>query len=222
MKQRTFIILTLALIAIIITVVAVKCGSDLNKAETISADEIQITEEPEATTAILATNTRSTLPLPGETPERIIETQKATAAEPATEPAKDPNLYLVAGHPVDPVIVDFLKAELERYGIGWWLVYGKAQIFQESRFNALAENRNGLDKGILQYRITYWSALCAEHGLQETTIFDWRTQIRIYVQDTARRLASGCSIEETISRHMMSDYGPYCETYVNDVMRWAR
>ena len=77
--------------------------------------------------------------------------------------------------------------------------------------------------GILQYRITYWPAVCKEHGFPEdTSIFDWKTQIRIYTQDMARRLASGLSIEETISRHKTSDYGSYDAVYVEQVMRWVR
>lgn len=117
-----------------------------------------------------------------------------------------------------------LRARLIAHNIEWWLPVAEAQMFQESHCNYLAENRNGLDKGLFQYRVTYWSAMCVEHGLPaETSIFDWRAQINIYVQDAARRLRSGCSVEETISRHMTSDYCPAINTkYVNDVLQWAR
>lgn len=151
--------------------------------------------------------------------------EEETTAEPSvvetTEAAPEP--VIIQGKELDPVVADYLRKKLAEYGIEWWLPYAAAQMFQESGFQILAENRNGLDKGLLQYRITYWSALCTQHGLPaETTIFDWRAQISIYVMDTARRLGSGCSVQDTISRHMMSDYGPYCETYVKDVMRWVR
>ena len=118
-------------------------------------------------------------------------------------------------------IYDEMEARLKANNIEWWLPYMIAQCFQESMFRVDVEN--GLDKGLLQYRITYWSAVCVEHGYPaDTSIFDWRTQIAIYTMDTARRLHSGLSIEETISRHKTSDFGSYDALYVSHVMRWVR
>ena len=136
----------------------------------------------------------------------------------------DPQYHFIQSDEViPPEIRNELEAWLYAYGIEWWLPIAKAQMFQESHCNPYAENRNGLDKGLYQYRTTYWSAMCVEHGLPaDTSIFDWRAQIRIYVSDTSRRLYSGCSVEDTISRHMMSDYGHYNEKYVNDVLQWTR
>ena len=120
------------------------------------------------------------------------------------------------------IIYEF-HARLKANGIEWWLPYALAQSFQESRWLIGAENTNGLDKGILQYRITYWSSMCVQHGYPaDTSVFDWRVQIAIYAADTARRLASGCSVEDTISRHKQSDYGSYDGQYVGYVMRWVR
>lgn len=151
----------------------------------------------------------------------VIEETEETVCEPVQV---DPQYRFNQSDEVIPTeIRNELEAWLYAYGIEWWLPIAKAQMFQESHCNPYAENRNGLDKGLYQYRTTYWSAMCVEHGLPaETSIFDWRAQIRIYVSDTARRLYSGCSVEETISRHMMSDYGPYNETYVQNVTRWVR
>lgn len=116
-----------------------------------------------------------------------------------------------------------MLARLTAYGIEWFYPYARATMFQESRMNAYAENPNGLDKGLLQYRITYWSAICVQHGYPaETSIFDWRVQVAIYVADTYRRLASGLSVQETISRHNTSDYGQYNAVYVQQVMQWVR
>lgn len=116
-----------------------------------------------------------------------------------------------------------LRARLTAYGIEWWEPYALAQMFQESRFGIYVENRNGLDKGLIQYRVTYWSAMCSQHGIDPaTSIFDWRAQLNIYVQDTARRLGSGCSVQETISRHNTSDWGQYNPTYVQQVLQWVR
>ena len=131
----------------------------------------------------------------------------------------------VMGESVIPAdILIELKARLIAYNIEWWLPIAEAQMFQESHCNTYAENRNGLDKGVYQYRVTYWSAVCVQHELPaETSIFDYKAQIAIYASDTARRLRSGCSVEETISRHMTSDYCQAINTkYVNDVLKWTR
>ena len=120
-------------------------------------------------------------------------------------------------------IVTFLFETLQAAGIEQMMPYAMAQIFQESMFITTAENRNKLDKGILQYRVTYWPAVCREHGFpDQTSIFDWKVQICIYVKDMARRLSSGLSIEETISRHKTSDYGAFDAEYVAHVMRWVK
>lgn len=143
-----------------------------------------------------------------------------TRAEVETEeydPATAENKWLpyrVGRHNLDREIGDFLLAELRARDIEWWMPYALAQMFQESRLDPMAQNKNGLDKGILQYRVTYWD-------WSRGDIFDWRAQIRLYVEQTARRLASGCSIWETISRHNTSDYGSYNQEYVDQVMQWV-
>ena len=157
----------------------------------------------------------------------VSETEQAAQMEEETvldDVQVDPQYRFNQSDEVIPAeILNELEAWLYAYSIEWWLPIAKAQMFQESHCNPYAENRNGLDKGLYQYRTTYWSAMCVEHGLPaETSIFDWRAQIRIYVSDTARRLYSGCSVEDTISRHMMSDYGHYNAKYVNDVLQWTR
>ena len=174
-----------------------------------TAAEVQAEILPEA-------DPEETVPEAGEQPVNGPEDIEPEPETEAAAPVRD-----TLGCP-EEILIE-LRARLTAYGIEWWEPYALAQMFQESRFGIYVENRNGLDKGLLQYRVTYWSALCTQHGLPaETSIFDWRAQLNIYVQDTARRLGSGCSVHETISRHMMSDYGPFCETYVNDVMRWVR
>ena len=123
------------------------------------------------------------------------------------------DIYQVCGVELDPEIGDFLVRELQAHDIEWWLPYALAQMFQESRFEPRAANKNGLDKGILQYRVTYWD-------WSRGDIFDYKAQIRLYVEQTARRLASGCSIWETVSRHNTSDYGTYNAEYVAQVFQW--
>lgn len=93
---------------------------------------------------------------------------------------------------------DKLLTALRNAGIEWWWPYAYAQVTQESRWNPLAENINGLDKGLFQYRIIYWT--------EPESIFDVDAQIRKYVSQVSARIAAGLSIEEIISRHLTSDY----------------
>ena len=107
---------------------------------------------------------------------------------------------------------DLLRFALRDAGIEWWYPYGWAQCQQESRWNPYAENPNGLDKGLFQYRITYWT--------EPESIFDVNAQIRRYVQEVSARIAAGLSIEEIISRHFTSDWVTEINwQYVNDVLQ---
>ena len=147
-----------------------------------------------------------------EVTEEVLETE---APGDYTDGVYRGDVYKVAGVEIAPEIGDFLYAELSKYGIAdQWFDIALCQMFQESRFNPNAANVNGLDKGILQYRITYWD-------WSRGDIFDWRAQIRLYCEQTARRLASGCSIWETVSRHNTSDYGEYNQEYVDQVFQWV-
>lgn len=108
-------------------------------------------------------------------------------------------------------VFELLAAELNAYNIGWWYDFAVAQMMQESGGNPLAENPNGLDKGLYQYRITYWQ----EPG----SIFDPVLQIRRYVREVYARINAGLSVEEIISRHYTSDYVTEINwQYVNDVL----
>lgn len=104
----------------------------------------------------------------------------------------------VASEPVSIDIPTLLQQSLDAAGIGWWYPYAVAQMTQESHGNPWAENVNGLDKGLFQFRITYWT--------EPESIFDISAQIRVYTRQVQARLAAGLSIEETISRHYTSDY----------------
>lgn len=122
--------------------------------------------------------------------------------------------YTVAGVKCPEEIADYLYFELEKHGIAdQWYHIALCQMFQESHFDPMAQNPNGKDKGILQYRIDFWD-------WSRGDIFDWRAQISLYAEQTARRLASGCSIWETVSRHNTSDWGSYNQEYVDQVFQW--
>ena len=122
--------------------------------------------------------------------------------------------YIVGGATVSEEIEQFLYSELKKRGITQWYYNALRQVFGESRFNVYAENKNGLDKGLLQYRTgryigdySFWRNKCKQYGLNEnTSIFDWRAQIVIYAGDVQRRIASGFSERQIISRHMSGDY----------------
>lgn len=130
--------------------------------------------------------------------------REVTEPEPVSEEteteveAEELALYRIQGQTIDEGIQILLHHHLEANGIGWWYEFGLCQIFQESGGDRWAENRNGLDKGILQYRTTYWT--------EPESIFNVEAQIRKYSQEMAARFNSGLTVEEAISRHKTSDY----------------
>lgn len=134
------------------------------------------------------------------------ETQDNDEHKPTSEPIPE----------VDPH--DLLKASLENAGIGWWYPYACAQAQLESSWNPNAVSPDGLDYGLFQFRLKspdgtrmYWT--------EPESIFDVNAQIRVYTEHVAARLAAGLSIEETISRHLTSDYVTEINwDYVNAVL----
>lgn len=110
-------------------------------------------------------------------------------------------------------IYGLLRRQLAAAGIEWWYPYAVAQMTQESHCNPYAENPNGLDKGLFQYRVTYWQ--------EPESIFDANAQIRRYVREVQGRIFSGLSIEEVISKHYTSDYVTEVNwEYVSHVLSW--
>ena len=136
---------------------------------------------------------------------------ETTAAEEVPAPAEQVPLYAVNG----AVLAEDLQAYLYRRfceaGIGWFYEYALLIAYQESRFNVLAENPNGRDKGLFQYRIEYYPGL------------DWRNpyaEADVFIQQMANRAYAGKTVAEMISAHNQSDWGPYCQEYVSIVMSW--
>lgn len=151
-----------------------------------------------------------------ELPEVTDITSQTTALEKTEETAAGspagPPLYSVNGAVMPEEIQAHLYNALAAGGIGWFMPYAVMIAYQESRFNTAAENRNGLDKGLFQYRVTYWS-----YG----DIYSPYDQINIFVQQMVNRAAAGCTISDMISRHKQSDWGTYDQVYVDQVMQWA-
>ena len=128
-------------------------------------------------------------------------------------PAETP-LYTVCGVMLDEGIQNYLYQRLCEAGIPWFMPYAILIAYQESTFDIYAVNqKNGIDKGLFQFRSTYWGA---------GDIFNPYTQIDVFVGLMANRANNlGCTVSDMISRHNQSDYGQYCQSYVDAVMGWA-
>ena len=135
------------------------------------------------------------------------------AEEPETEVAKTAPIYRIDGSVIDPEIQRTLWEHLNAAGIGYWYEGALAQMYQESSGNPWAENPNGLDKGLYQYRTTYWH--------EPEDIFDMDAQIRRYTREVAARINAGLTTDEIISRHYTSDeVTEVNQKYVQDVRQW--
>lgn len=147
---------------------------------------------------------------------------ETTAAAEVPAPAEQVKIYAVNG----AVLAEDLQAYLYRRfceaGIGWFYEYALLIAYQESRFNIYAVNqKNMMDSGLFQFRSIYWAEYCSMAGLPCGDIFDPYLQIDVFTFCMARRLNQfGCSIPDAISRHNQSDWGPYCQSYVDVVMQW--
>lgn len=145
------------------------------------------------------------------------EADRETAAiDEAAAPVADdvPPLYRIAGEEIDESIQKQLYHHLSEAGIAYWYEGALCQMFQESRCQQYAENRNGLDKGLLQYRIVFWD-------WSDGDIFDIDAQMSRYAREMAARFNSGLSVDEAISRHNTSDYVTSVNwTYVSQVKQW--
>ena len=152
-------------------------------------------------------------------PEPELETEPETLPEPAVvethcvATSMISYSYSIQGITFSPEIASYLYAKLAENGIEWFMPYAVAIAFQESGFNPLAENKNGLDKGLFQYRITYWTS---------GDIFNPYTQVDVFVSQMANRAKLGIPVQEMISRHNVSDYGAYNPVYVQQVMQWVK
>ena len=123
-------------------------------------------------------------------------------------------IYRIAGEDVDEDLQFALYEALAAEGIEYWYEGALAQMFQESHGKRYAENPNGLDKGIYQYRTTYWN-------WSDGDIFDVNAQFRRYAREMAARFGTGLSVDEAISRHKTSDFVTSVDwLYVQHVRQW--
>lgn len=138
-----------------------------------------------------------------ETVREIPSTETETDCEPTI-------FYEIDGEQLNPDIQTYLYDSLSAHGIEWFMPYAVLICYQESHFNPYAENPNGKDKGLFQYRKAYYTG----HD-----IFNPYEQIDIFTQQMAHRAEIGCDVYEMISRHNVSDYMPYNHEYVAQVMQ---
>ena len=123
-------------------------------------------------------------------------------------------IYRIAGEDVDEDLQVALYEALAAEGIEYWYEGALAQMFQESHGKRYAENPNGLDKGVMQFRITYWN-------WNDGDIFDVNAQFRRYAREMASRFGTGLSVDEAISRHKTSDFVTSVDwLYVQHVRQW--
>lgn len=147
--------------------------------------------------------------LSGHEDETPVETDDEDETDHPSEEILQQMLFSVDGRVLRPELQTYLYTRLSEQGIEWFMPYSIMIAYQESHFDIYAENRNGLDKGLFQYRITYYPG---------EDILDPYEQIDIFVQQMAHRAEIGCDVYEMISRHMESDYGSYNHNYVATVL----
>lgn len=128
--------------------------------------------------------------------------------------------YSVDGQFLGRDLERYLMEQLEARHIGWMYTTALCQIYQESRFNPCAQNKNGLDMGLCQFRITYFGSFAQKSGLVTYDIWNPVDQIYVYAWIMAEYIKQEGSVEGALSRYYTGTPGAYCDTYVRDVLRW--
>lgn len=145
--------------------------------------------------------------------------------EPAETPEFEPlpALWSVNGYTLPAYLQDYLREELRAAGIEWFMPHAICQIYGESRGDIYVVNaQNGLDMGLLQYRVTFWPQTAAKYGVPGTDIFNAFAQIHVYAQQQAERFNRGESLDSVISLHYTSEYGAYDQSYVTYIRGYER
>lgn len=181
-----------------------------NPSESEVSIEQTASEEAKESHDLLRTDTQNACEIRSENteaPEEQTEVETSDAV-PLPTVVQTP-LFSVNGAVLDIGVQEYLYQRLCEANIGWFYHYAILIAYQESRFDPLAENKNGLDKGLFQFRIIYHPDL------------EWwnpYAQVDRFVLMMANRANNGKTAAEMISAHNQSDYGPYCQEYVSIVM----
>lgn len=199
----------------------ISAGTETAKERTVvRAEERMAVNESQAEDEVPGEGTAgTTVDVPGEQPVASPENQEQNVGTQQVEIQPDPvgvgipgtPLYQIDGDVLDPGVAEYLYRRLCEAGIGYFYEFSVCLAYQESSFNPIAENPNGRDKGLFQFRVEYHPGL------------DWRNpyqQVDLYVQMMANRAAAGCDPYMMVSRHNTSDYCPeFNEVYVGQVLQ---
>lgn len=174
--------------------------------EQTASEEVAVTNFAET---IIDETSQQSSSAPIETRTEIIAVSEVETVVESSPPVYP--LYAVNGAVLSEEIQLYLFQRLTEQNIAYFMPYAMMICYQESKLDIYAENPNGRDKGLLQYRVEYvpW--------------MDWRNpyqQIEYFAAQMANRAAAGCTVSEMISRHNTSDYGLYNQSYVDAVMQW--
>lgn len=145
------------------------------------------------------------------------EEVEETAAEIAEAPQTP--VLSVDGHRLGADLENYLYGQLRQRGLQWFYPTALCQIYQESRFNPYAENPNGLDKGLCQFRITFFGKFAQQSGLVQYDIFNPIDQLYVYCYLMDKYLTEEGSVDMALSRYYTGTSG-YCQSYVAAVRQW--
>ena len=130
-------------------------------------------------------------------------------------------IYTVNGTLLSPDLQNYLYDQLAKYGKQHIFPISLCQLYQESRYNFLAVAPNGLDKGLCQFRETYFPLFAQESGLVQYDIFNPIDSLYVYAYLMSKYIdMNGGDIYGALSMYFTGPGGAYCDQYVHDVMQW--
>lgn len=139
----------------------------------------------------------------------------------AEDVVEEHRYYSVNGKTLPYALQDYLYDQLKSRGVEYLFQVSLLQIYQESSYNATAQNKNGLDFGLCQFRITYWDGFAQAAGLVQYDIWNPIDQIYVYAWLMAKYVAEEGTVNGALSRYFTGIHGSYCDAYVRDVLRWS-
>lgn len=189
------------------TVEEIPTGADPVPARSETASEAPLVLVGEVVTIEQTASEEAPIQQPTTAAHVVEAVPESSSTEAETLPPEEPPavyqasapLYLVEGEQLDPGVAEYLYTRLCEAGIGWFYEYALCLAYQESSFNHLAENVNGRDKGLYQFRVEFHPGLAWQNPYAQTDLF---------VSMMAARAAAGCDVYSMISRHNTSDYCP--------------
>ena len=181
------------------------------------------TQTDNRTTTVAETLSESQTTVVESTTENIpvseVETMVETAIQDKIE-QRHTERYSVNGAVLSVELQDYLFRQLEARGHGNFMPIALCQIYQESRYNSAAIAPNGLDKGLCQFRETFFGAFAAESGLTQWDIMNPIDQLYVYAYLMCKYLDQTGSTEMALSAYYMGEI-VYCDHYVKEVMQWV-